>query len=260
MIKLWENGAPLFDETIGQEEPSITPYLIESDKPVGCVIVFPGGAYLGRAGHEGEPIAKMLNDAGFHAFVLNYRVAPYHYPVMLYDEQRAIRYVRYHAKEFNIDPEKIGVLGFSAGGHLAVMAMQQYDLGLSEGDEIDRVSCRPDAAVLCYPVVSLLKEGHGHMGSAGYLLGDQGHLAKSLSGEYNVKENDPPVFIWHTSDDEGVHVANSLNLGVALREKGIQFEMHIYPHGHHGLGLAKSDPVVSRWTRELCDWLKRLGF
>ncbi len=260
MFKLWENGAPLFDESIGQDEPSLTPYFIESDKPVGCVIVFPGGAYMCRADHEGEPIAKMLNAAGFNAFVLNYRVAPYHYPVMLYDEQRAIRYVRHHAKEFNINPDKIGVLGFSAGGHLAVMAMQQYDLGLDEGDEIDRVSCRPDAAVLCYPVVSLTAEGHGHLGSAGFLLGEQGHLAKKLSGENCVKENDPPVFFWHTSDDEAVHVANSLNLGVQLREKNIPFEMHIYPHGKHGLGLATGDPVVSRWAKEACDWLKRLGF
>ena len=261
MIKLWENGSPLFDESIGQEEPSITPYLIKTDTPVGAVIVFPGGAYHIRAPHEAEPIAKMLNKAGINAFVLNYRTAPYHYPAMLYDEQRAIRYIRHHAKEFNTNPDKIGVLGFSAGGHLAVMAMQQYDLGLTDGDEIDRVSCRPDAAVLCYPVVSLLKEGHGHIGSACNLLGDYTEeMARKLSGELNVKDTDPPVFFWHTSDDAAVHVANSLNLGVQLREHNIPFEMHIYPHGKHGLGLAEEDEVVSQWANECCKWLKRQGF
>ncbi len=261
MIKLWEKGTPLFDKNIKQEEPSIVPYLVDSKEVCGAVIVFPGGAYHIRAEHEGEPIAKMFNAVGINAFVLNYRLEPYRYPAMLYDEQRAIRYVRYHAKDFNIDPNKISVLGFSAGGHLAVMAMQQYDLGLDSGDEIDRVSSRPDAAILCYPVVSLLREGYAHMGSAYNLLGDYTkEKARELSGELNVKESDPPVFIWHTSDDAAVNVANSLNLGVALREKNIPFEMHIYPHGSHGLGLAENNEVVSRWAKEACDWLKRLGF
>ena len=261
MIKLWENGTPLFDESIPQEEPTITPYLVESDKPTGAVIVFPGGAYFLRADHEGEPIAKMFNEAGISAFVLNYRLTPYNYPAQLFDEQRAIRYVRHNAKKFNIDPEKIGVLGFSAGGHLAVMAMQKWDLGKPDGDEIDRESCRPDAAILCYPVVCLVDERNGHGGSGRNLLGARyDELKEQFSGENCVKKEDPPVFIWHTSDDRAVHVSNSLNLALKLRENEIPFEMHVFPHGKHGLGLAEDDDVVSQWAPLLCKWLKKLNF
>ena len=262
MIKLWENGAPLFDEKIEQEEPSIVEYLVDSQEPRGAVIVCAGGAYCGRTYHESVPVAKMLNDAGFNAFVLNYRLCPYSYPAMLYDIQRAIRVVRYRAKEFNINPEKIGVMGFSAGGHLCIMAMEKFDVQFPPYDEIDKISCRPDAAVLCYPVVSLLQIPDGSPRTSRSLFGGvyNPELAKELTGEFNVNDNNPPVFIWHTSDDEAVNVTNSMKLGMALREKNIQFEMHIYPHGKHGLGLAEGDEVVSRWANEACDWLKRLGF
>ena len=261
MFKLWENGTPLFDKNIPQEEPTITPYLVESDKPTGAVIVFPGGSYWIRAEHEGEPIAKMFNKAGISAFVLNYRLTPYNYPAELYDEQRAIRFVRHNAKKFNINPEKIGVLGFSAGGHLAVMAMQQWDLGKPDGDEIDKLSCRPDAAILCYPVVSLLPEEFGSAGCRNNLLGSKFiHLVKELSGQYSVEKNDPPVFIWHTADDKAVHVNNSLNLALKLRENEIPFELHIFPHGEHGLGLAENDDIVSQWAPLACKWLKKMEF
>ena len=261
MYKLWENGTPLFDEKIDQPETTITPYLVESDKPTGAVIVFPGGGYCIRADHEGEPVAKMFNEAGISAFVLNYRVKPYVYPAQLFDAQRAIRFVRHNAKKFNIDPEKIGVLGFSAGGHLAVMSMQQWDLGLTDGDEIDRESSRPNAAILCYPVVGLTVNGNGNVGSGKNLLGDRyDELAEKLSGQNCVKKEDPPAFIWHTAEDKTVHVHNSLNLALKLRENEIPFELHIFPHGEHGLGLAENDDTISQWASLACKWLKKMEF
>lgn len=256
--KLWENGAPYFDPAIGQPEPTLTSYLC-GDKKRGCVIVFPGGAYAFRAPHEGEPISRMINEAGVHSFVLNYRVAPYHHPVELTDALRAVRYVRYHADEFNVDPDKIAVLGFSAGGHLAVSAIEHYDYG-KEGDEIDAVSSRPNGGILCYAVVSM--SNNTHEGTLHNLLGDDPspELMKSLSGECSVREDTPPVFIWHTMEDNGVPVSNSLNMCAALKEKNIPCEMHIFPYGAHGLGLAQSVPDTAQWSRLLQNWLLMYGY
>ena len=262
-IKLWENGTPLFDESFGQPEPTLTPFLLPTYKEGqthGCVIVCPGGGYSGRAEHEAWPIAKMLNEGGISAFVLNYRVSPYRYPAELYDIQRAVRLVRFRAGEFGIDPEKIGVLGFSAGGHLATMGVTQYDGGLDCGDEIDRVSCRPNAGILCYAVISLGINTHG--GSRDNLLGRPADpdLVRKLSGELAVKDACPPVFMWHTAEDGAVPVQNSLNMALALREKNIPFELHVFPHGAHGLGLAPSMPDVAQWSSLCVNWLKGLGF
>ncbi len=258
MYKLWENGTPYYNPEFGQEEPTLTPYL-KGDKKRGCVIVCPGGGYSGRAPHEGEPISRMINEAGIHSFVLNYRVAPYKYPAILEDVMRAVRYVRYHAGEFNIDPNKIGVLGFSAGGHLTTMAIEQFDYG-KDGDLIDAVSSRPDAGILCYPVVSLLRYGHG--GSCTNLLGDKPDeaLVKKLSGELSVREDMPPVFMWHTMEDAGVHVRNCLDLCAALKEKNIPAELHIFPYGVHGLGLAQSNKNAAQWADLVKNWLLMYGF
>ena len=146
-LKLWENGTPGFIAEYGQEEPSLTPYLLDNGKKNGCVIVCPGGAYVGKAAHECGVIAEMLNEKGVSAFTLDYRVAPYKYPFITGDALRAIRYLRFHADRLGIDPQKIGILGFSAGGHLASSAMNCFDYG-KEGDEIDRVSARPDFGIL----------------------------------------------------------------------------------------------------------------
>lgn len=252
--KLWENGAPFFNPEFNQPEPTLTPYLCEGDETRGCVIVAPGGGYTFRAPHEGEPISRMINEIGVHSFVLNYRYAPYHHPVELEDITRAVRWVRFHASELHIDPEKIGVLGFSAGGHLCVTAIEHFDYG-KEGDEIDAVSSRPNAGILCYPVVSLRKYTHG--GSRDNLLGQNADpaLIDSLSGELSVRDDTPPVFIWHTFEDGAVHIRNSLDLCAALKEKNIPTEMHIFPYGNHGLGLAQSMPNVAQWSKLLQNWL-----
>lgn len=255
---LWKH-APLFDPALGQEAPSVTPYLLPG-KQNSCVIVCPGGAYGMRADHEGEPIAKMLNDAGLSAFVLNYRVAPYHHPVEMMDVKRSVRFVRFHSKRFGIDPGKIWILGFSAGGHLAVTALEHFDYGVDSGDEIDRVSSRPDAGVLCYAVVSLLN--HTHIGSRVNLLDEEEcvPLCAQLSGEYHVREDMPPVFLWHTAADSCVPVQNSLNMAIALKQKNIPFELHIFPDGEHGLGLAQNTPGADQWPSLLVNWLHRIGF
>lgn len=266
--KLWENSTPYFDENFCQPETTIVPYLVNGQKNKPSVVIFPGGGYSGRAFHEGEPIAQMLNKSGISAFVVNYRVKPYKYPSQLADAQRAVRFVRFNAEEFEVSPEKISVLGFSAGGHLAVMAMEKFDTKLEKCDEIDEVSARPDGAILCYPVVSLLtREYNGrkpfaHFGTSHNLLGEDAsvEMQKSLSGELNVPENCPPVFIWHTFNDGGVPVYNSLYLAEALREKNIKTELHLFPDGPHGLGLADGNgceniPHVAQWAGLLVNWI-----
>lgn len=260
--KLWENNVPEFDASIDQPEPSLTPFLVSNDKNEkrGCIIVAPGGGYSCRSDQEGAPIAEMINEAGINAFVLNYRVAPYRYPVQLYDINRAVRYVRYHADKFGIDGNKIGIMGFSAGGHLCTMGIEHFDYGRDDGDEIDRVSSRPDVGVLCYPVVSFLS--YMNEGSRTNLFGTDFNpeLTHKLSGEINVRDDTPPVFMWHTSYDTYVPVENSLNLALALRRKKIPFELHSFAQGEHGLGLSESIPSTAQWCTLLKKWLLDQGF
>lgn len=262
-IKLWENGTPLYDASYGQPETTITPYIVDNGDPTGAVIVFPGGGYCMRADHEGEPIALMLNEAGISAFVLDYRVAPYKYPAALLDARRAVRYVRKNAAKFNIKPDKIGVLGFSAGGHLAVTAIEQFDYGMDAAeaaDDIDLVSSRPDAGILCYPVASLRE--YTHTGSRDTLLGVPADpaLVDKLSAEISVREDMPPVFMWHTAEDNGVPVQNCLHLACAMSAKKLPYELHVFPYGPHGLGLAPQFPNVAQWAPLLCNWLHMYKF
>ena len=262
-IPLWEHGAPYFDESYGQPQPSLTPYLLENGEAGrGCVIVCPGGAYMDRSECESGCIAQMYRDAGFNAFVLGSRIRPYKYPAQLLDITRAVRVVRYNAERWGIDPSHIAITGFSAGGHLCVMGTELFDGGLGDAaaDDIDRVSSRPDAGILCYPVVSFLE--YVNEGTRDTLLGDSPdpELLRRLSGEENVPDDMPPIFMWHTSDDEVVPVENSLRLALAMRKKEIPFELHVFPHGYHGLGLAESQPDAAQWTTLACNWLKTLGF
>ena len=185
-IPLWEHGAPYFDESYGQPQPSLTPYLLENGEAGrGCVIVCPGGAYMDRSECESGCIAQMYRDAGFNAFVLGYRIRPYKYPAQLLDITRAVRVVRYNAERWGIDPSHIAITGFSAGGHLCVMGTELFDGGLGDAaaDDIDRVSSRPDAGILCYPVVSFLE--YVNEGTRDTLLGDSPdpELLRRLSGE-----------------------------------------------------------------------------
>jgi len=176
------------------------------------------------------------------------------------DAKRAVRFVRFHAARFGIDPKRIGILGFSAGGHLAVSALEHFDFGNDEGDEIDRVSSRPDAGILCYAVISLLN--HTHIGSRVNLLGEEEcvSLCAQLSGEYGARADMPPIFLWHTAADEAVPVQNSLNMAIALRQKNVPFELHVFPGGAHGLGLAQKTPGADQWPALLTKWLRRIGF
>lgn len=260
-LLLWPNGAPLAQGTTDEDRPALTPYLLEgSGHPV--VIVCPGGGYVMRADHEGEPIAQWLNSIGISAFVLRYRVAPYAYPCALLDLQRAIRTVRHDAERFGIDPERIGVLGFSAGGHLVSTAGTRFDEGQPDAeDEIERQSSRPDLLMLCYPVISM-RDPITHDGSRMYLLGadpDPEQLHR-LSNDEQVTEHTPPTFLWHTSDDEAVPVENSLRFATALRSRGVPFDLHVYAHGRHGLGLANDDSHVGGWTGACASWLRLNGF
>ena len=257
-MKLWEN-APLYNPEYGDEQPELHFLPAKAEHPVGCVIICAGGSYRIRAYHEAYPYAEVLNAAGIHAAVLDYRVAPYHYPAQLYDVQRAIRTVRYHAEEWNVLPDKIGICGSSAGGHLAVMAAEHFDYGKDDGDEIDKMSCRPDAAVLCYAVATLGEYTHAGT-KKNITLGDEA-LALKLTGEKNVPDDCPPMFIWHTAEDAIVPVPNSLLMALALSEKKIPYEMHIFPEGWHGVGLCEETfPHTAQWSALLVKWLEKLGF
>ena len=269
-VKLWQDGkVPYFDPSYGQPETDMTPHIAEpsynSDgkrRLTGCVIVCPGGGYEVRAPHEGAPVAELFRSNGISSFVLNYRLSPYRYPAMRADINRAVRWVRYHAAEYSIDPSKIAVLGFSAGGHLACMGATHYDSGIDGGDEIDRISSRPDAAILCYSVVTLL-EPHTHCGTRDNLLTgvpDREALEKELSGELSVTSDTPPMFLWHTAGDTGVDVENSLNMASALSAAKRPFELHIFPDGDHGLGLAEDVPGTREWGPLAADWLLRMGY
>ncbi len=258
---LWPAGAPGRDTAEPRFEPTLTPYLVAADRPRGTVVVCPGGGYGGRAPHEGEPIALMLNKFGISAAVCDYRVAPYRHPHPLLDAQRAIRTVRHHAKDWHVDPTRVAILGFSAGGHLASTAATHWDLGDPHAtDPIDRLAGRPDAAILCYPVISFAE--FGHTGSMHNLLGPNPDpaLRENLSNEKQVNAKTPPTFLWHTADDGGVPVENSLLFASALRRAGVPFELHVYQHGAHGLGLAPGDPHVATWARLCGEWLMGLGF
>jgi acetyl esterase/lipase len=260
---LWPEGAPLLDAGHDPgEAPSIIPLPVESNEPVGAVVVCPGGGYAGRAPHEADPVAQWLNAAGIAGFVCHYRVAPYRHPVPLMDASRAVRWVRHYAEGFGVKPDRIGILGFSAGGHLASTVGTHFDAGdPAATDPIDRKSCRPDAAILCYPVITF-EPPFRHEGSMQNLLGPAppDDLRLSLSNELQVTADTPPTFLWHTADDAGVHVENSLRFASALSAGGVPYELHVYPHGAHGLGLAPDDPHIGSWTRLCAEWLHSLGF
>ncbi len=260
-VILWPDGAPDAAGTTDEDVPAIFPYLVEGGGRA-AVIVCPGGGYEFRADHEGEPIALWLNTLGISAFVLRYRVAPYRYPSALSDVQRAVRTVRHRAEEFGVDPDRLGVLGFSAGGHLASTAGTLHDAGTADAtDPIERYSSRPDLLMLCYPVITL-SEPYTHEGSRTALLGADASPADidALSSERNVTADTPPTFLWHTSEDGLVPVENSLWFASALGRSGVPFDLHVYALGGHGMGMAGGDEHVRHWTGQCASWLKLNGF
>ncbi len=246
---------------INDEIPTLTPYLVKEEMEGGGIIICPGGGYQRRAEHEGEPVARWLNSLGINAFVLDYRVSPAKHPAPLADAQRAMRFVRYHAKVWNIDKERIGILGFSAGGHLAASLSNLADYPAYEKmDVIDEESSKPDISILCYPVISMLE--YTHEGSVTSLLGE-GVADKDLhflSHQRNVSKETPPTFLWHTANDQSVPVENSIMYAQALSQAQIPYELHIFQQGRHGLGLAKEDQDVAQWTNVCAGWLRKQGY
>ena len=257
-LKLWEKDIPYFNAEA--ETPNLlTTYFIDTDKPLPCIVVLPGGGYAMRANHEGGPIAEFFNAQGMHAVVCHYRVAPNRYPAPLADAQRAVKILRANAEAWKIDPEKIVTLGFSAGGHLCASTITLPDVTANRenADAIDAEDALPNGAILCYPVISV-DTAYGHTGSGMNLLGEKYKYEKEyFSLENRAHKNTPKAFLWHTSDDSCVNVKNSLIFGEKLRDLGIPFEMHIYPHGNHGLGLASDKPDVSGWAKLAADWVWR---
>ncbi len=260
---LWPKGAPGALGDGDRDKPSLTVYLPPAEKANGtAVVVCPGGGYGFLAmDHEGKQVAEWYNARGVTAFVLKYRVAPYRHPAPLNDAQRALRTVRARAKEWNVDPQRIGIMGFSAGGHLASTAGTHFDAGKSDAeDPIDRVSCRPDFLVLGYPVITL-EPPFAHMGSRNNLLGKDADpkLVESLCNDRQVTKQTPPTFLFHTDADRGVVPENSILFYLALRKAGVPAELHVYEKGNHGVGLAPKDPVLSTWPDRLNAWLDGRG-
>ena len=262
---LWPNGAPGAQGNEDIDQPSIAPYVVPAGRGTGtAVVVCPGGGYRNLAmDHEGDQVAKWLNSLGVTAFVLKYRLGPkYHHPMELGDAQRAIRTLRAKAAEYRVMPDRIGIMGFSAGGHLASSAGTHFDAGeAGAADPIDRMSSRPDFLVLGYPVISFTTP-YTHKGSLQNLLGDHPDpkLVEYLSSELQVTAQTPPTFLFHTTTDNGVPVENSVLFYLALRKAGVPAEMHIYERGPHGVGLAPLDEALSSWPSRLAAWLRVHGW
>ncbi len=254
-IQLWPEG-----KNVGVDGfvPHLEPYLLTKPaSPVGAVIVCPGGGYSCRAPHEGEPIARKFNELGFHAFVLQYRVAPNRFPAPQQDVFRAVKLVRSRAAEWGVAPDKIAVLGFSAGGHLTASSGTLWnEVDASAGDAADAVSARPDAIVPCYAVINFSEEW-GHRGSGNNLLAEK---LEQTGGKYSletrVTSETPPVFLWHTATDQAVPVANSLRFAEACWANKVPAELHVFPEGHHGIGLAETFPDAKRWPELAAEFLK----
>lgn len=261
-IELWPDGAPGALGELEEDRPHLLRFPAEGGGKRGAVIVCPGGGYAMRAAHEAEPVAELYRSRGFQAFVLHYRVAPYAYPSALHDAQQAIRLVRHHAEEWGVDAERIALLGFSAGGHLAASAGTLFHDGDPLADNpVSRNGCRPDALILCYPVISM-RDGIGHAGSRRLLLGDSPdeELEALLSADEAVNPDTPPAFIWHTAEDAAVPVGNSLRFAAALAQHGILFDLHVYEKGPHGIGLAPDDRRAVGWAELSISWLEDRGW
>lgn len=246
--------------------PRLTCYLIKRKKCIGAVVILPGGAYERISQRESEPVALRFTAAGYNAFVLDYSIRPQRFPKALQDICRSLTIIRQNAKDWKIDPDKIAVCGFSAGGHAAAclgVFWQRKELYNINGIDTDRV--KPNALVLSYPVIS--SGEFAHKVSIKNLLGENpsNEILETVSLEKQVSSSTPPVFLWHTIEDQSVPVENSLLFASALRKHNVPFELHIYPRGAHGLALAtnntstesiKPDGHVAGWLDLCIQWLK----
>ena len=260
--RLWSDRAPIAvgDEAI--DIPEIELFL-PSDSNGSCVLICPGGGYAHLAPHEGATIGAFFADRQISAAVLKYRLAPrYQHPAPLADVTRAIRTLRFHSNDWKIDPKRVAVMGFSAGGHLAATLSTHFDSGNhAASDPIERMHSRPDASVLCYPVITL--QGPGvHTGSRANLIGKDAspELIDDLSNDLRITPQTPPTFIFHTVDDAAVPVENAMLYAEALRRNRVSFEAHFYETGRHGVGLGSDDPRLSSWSSSLLIWLGARGW
>jgi acetyl esterase/lipase len=269
-INQWPDGKiPGPTSSDPENVPTLSIHLAPKEKASGtAVVVCPGGGYSGRAtGHEGKDIVEWLNARGVHAFVLKYRtvgeskILPPLEPGPMLDVQRAIRIVRARAKEWGVDPHRIGVWGFSAGGHLASTAATHFDDGDKDAkDAIGRASCRPDFAILAYPVITMTEKTHG--GSRRNLLGDKPTPEKIefYSSEKQVTAKTPPTFIFHTVEDAAVPIENSRLFKAACEKAGVPVELVEYEKGRHGVGLGKNSNLpLEEWPTKLEEWMKKRG-
>ncbi|NND99497.1 MAG: alpha/beta hydrolase [Pirellulaceae bacterium] len=266
---LWADGAPGVTAKADGDVPQLMITRAQSPTPTAAVVILPGGGYGGHAmGHEGYEFAQWFHSMGITSAICTYRLRGkgndgkgYGHPVPMMDAQRAIQSLRARSKELNVDPNRVGVIGFSAGGHLCSTVSTKFADGQPDSaDPIARVSSRPDFSILCYPVIGLGKP-YTHQGSQRNLLGSDAdpELIASLSNEDQVTKQTPPTFLFHTEEDQAVPVENSLRYYEACKQHGVAAEMHVFAKGRHGLGLAKDIPGASQWP-DLCkNWLDRIG-
>jgi acetyl esterase/lipase len=264
-IPLWPDGAPGALGTSSNDIPTLTPYLCESNATGAAMVICPGGGYQHLAPHEGRDYALWLNQHGVTCFVLKYRLGSngYRHPAMLNDASRAVRWVRAHADEYKIDTHRVGIMGSSAGGHLASTLLTHFDAGdANSADVVERQSSRPDLGILCYAVISLGE--FAHKGSLHNLLGTNAppELVKSLSNELQVTTNTPPCFLWTTFEDKTVPMENTLMFAEALRKNHVPFDLHVYQKGAHGMGLKDKPPFANPhpWAGDCLFWLKQQKF
>jgi len=265
-LPLWPAGAPGALGTSSNDIPTITPYLPDGTNATGAAMVIcPGGGYAHLAPHEGNDYALWLNQHGIACFVLKSRLGSsgYHHPAMLNDVTRAMRWVRAHAAEYAIDSHRIGVMGSSAGGHLASSVLTHFDAGdPNAADKIEQQSSRPDLGILCYAVITLGE--FTHRGSRNNLLGTNqtAELVEYLSSERQVSDSTPPCFLWTTFEDKAVPMENTLLFAGALRKHNAPFALHVYEKGGHGMGLKDKPPFTHPhpWAGDCLFWLQERGF
>ncbi|HWE86908.1 MAG TPA: alpha/beta hydrolase [Terracidiphilus sp.] len=265
-IRLWPGDAPEAKGKSCEDIPTLTVFEPQRGQANGsAVVILPGGSYTMLAANlEGRQVADWFTTRGFRAFILQYRLSSNGYllPVPLLDARRAVQTVRARAADYHIDPNRIGILGFSAGGHLAALASVQTTPGKPDAeDPIDRVSSRPSFLVLGYPWIGAISSDTSHLSYCKlYNVMDRcEELRKAYSPDLFVTKDTPPTFWYHTTDDETVPVEQGLRFYEAEVKAGVPAEAHIFVHGHHGSGLGTGDPALDQWPVLLETWLRGLG-